>query len=339
VTDREPVGAGWFLGLDIGGSKVRAGLVSPDGAVSARAELRQAATGPEGVLDAARSLADRLLGDAASGIGEPVAVGGIGVASAGVVDTATGRILSAVETIPRWAGTEVGRILEEHTGLPTVVENDVNAVAVAESRAGAAAGATSVLVVAVGTGIGGALVVGGRLHRGATCSAGELGHVPVDVFGSEATGGRCTCGLTGHLESVASGPAIAARYARRTGRPAATLEDVVSAMTAAGGEATDGVAADGVADQAHAAEVVSEGAVALGRVLGGFANAFDPEVIVLSGGVLALGPGYLRQVEAALRAEALPGPRTVRLVEAAFGNDAGLIGAAFAARDRLGLHR
>lgn len=310
--------------VDIGGSKVLAGIVSTSGTVSARAEIRRPASGPGAVLDAATSLLDRLLVGSGVGSGSGAAdgdgpVAGLGVATAGVVDVTTGRILSAVETIPSWAGTEVGRILAEHTGLPTVVENDVNAVALAEHRVGAAAGAASVLTVAVGTGIGGALVVDGRLHRGASSSAGELGHVPVDVFGDERSGGRCACGRIGHLESVASGPAIAARYARRAARPIATLEEVASAM------------ADG---DELAAAVVAEGAVALGRVLGGFVNAFDPEVLVLYGGVLALGQPYLEQVEAALRAEALPGPSGVRVVPAVFGNDAGLVGAALAAADR-----
>lgn len=319
---RRAVDADRFLGVDIGGSKVRAGLVSGQGAVSARAELRQAASGPDAVLDAARSLVDRLLAEAEERAGGSPAVRAVGVAAAGVVDAASGRILSAVETIPRWTGTEVGPLLEAHTGIPTVVENDVNAVAIAESQAGAAAGASAVLVVAVGTGIGGALMVSGRLHRGATSSAGELGHVPVDVFGNEQSGGRCTCGRSGHLESVASGPAIAQHYARMVGRPPATLEEVAAAL--------------GRGD-AQAAAAVDRGAAALGRVLGGFSNAFDPEVIVLYGGVLALGATYLARVEDALRAEALPGPGTVRLTTAAFGNDAGLVGAALAARDRFGM--
>lgn len=324
-----------YAAIDIGGSKVLAGIVSASGTVTARAEVRRPATGPEGVLDAARSLLDNLLGGGgaggsgggAGGAGGggasdsvPARVGALGVATAGVVDHASGRILSAVETIPRWAGTEVGRILEEHTGLPTVVENDVNAVAIAEYAAGAAAGAASVLAVAVGTGIGGALVLDGRLHRGASSSAGELGHLPVDVFGNEQSGGRCSCGRTGHLESVAAGPAIAAGYARRAGIPSATLEEVARAM-ATGDE--------------RATAAVADGATALGRMLGGLANAFDPDVMILFGGVLALGAPYLRQVEAALRAEALPGPSSVRLATAALGNDAGLIGAAFSAAERL----
>jgi glucokinase len=317
-------GADRFVGLDIGGSKVRAGLISGAGGVTASAEVRQPATGPEGVLDAAMVLTDRLIAEAADLPGGSPPVVGLGVAAEGVVDPATGGILSAVETIPRWAGTEVGRILQDHTGLPTVVENDVNAVAIAESCVGAASGAASALVVAVGTGIGGALVLAGRLHRGATSSAGELGHFPVDVLGDEGSGGRCTCGRNGHLESVAAGPALAARYARRTGRPQASLEEVAAAM--AGGDA-------------DAELTVAEGAVALGRVLGGFVNTFDPEVVVLYGGVLALGDAYLERVEAALRAEALPGPSTVRLATAASGKDAGIIGAGLAARDRLRMAR
>lgn len=321
-----------YAAIDIGGSKVLAGIVSVTGAVVTRAEVRRPATGPEGVLDAARSLLDGLLGvpgaavtsgpgaAVTSGPGAAVTVAGLGVATAGVVDHASGRILSAVETIPHWAGTEVGRILEEHTGVPTVVENDVNAVAIAEGTAGAAAGAASVLAVGVGTGIGGALVVDGRLYRGASSSAGELGHIPVDIFGGERPGGRCSCGRTGHLESVAAGPAIAADYARRTGRASATLEEVASAL-AAGDE--------------HAAAAVADGARALGRALGGLANTVDPEVLVLFGGVLALGDPYLCQVEAALRAEALPGPSTVRVAKAALGNDAGLIGAALNAAEQL----
>jgi glucokinase len=243
------------------------------------------------------------------------------VATAGVVDHQRGTIRSAVDTIADWAGTPVGAILKTLTGLPTTVENDVNAIAIAEQRWGAARGMRSALVVAVGTGIGGALVLYGRLWRGRTGTAGEIGHIPVDVLGRSGWAAPCSCGQLGHLEALSSGPAIARRYTSLVESPGLlNVEDVARACH--------------VGDSA-ALSVVAEAGTVLGRALGGLVNVIDPDVIVLAGGVLSLGETFIGRITAGLSAETLPGPRGVVVAQSQFGQDAGLVGAAIVAFDGL----
>jgi glucokinase len=225
-----------------------------------------------------------------------------------------------VGTINGWAGVPLRRLLEEFTGLPTAVENDVNAMALAEASRGAARGAGSALVVAIGTGIGGALVVDGELWRGRTGSAGEIGHIPVDITAGEQSR-LCSCGHAGHLEAVAAGPAIAAHYAAASGsahRP--SLEEV-------GRACRDGDAA--------AAAIIGMAGTVLGRALGGLCNVLDPEVVVLAGGVLGLGSPLLDPLLSALHTESLPGPAGVAVRVSDFGENAGVIGAGVAALGRI----
>jgi glucokinase len=306
------------IGLDIGGSKLAAAFIDPAGRMIARRQaVSPAAEGPEAMVAAAAALVNRVKDDAAVGAPAPAA---LGVATAGVVDPGEGRIRSAVDTIKDWAGVPLRRLLEELTGLPTVVENDVNAMALAETRRGAACGSRSALVVAIGTGIGGGLIVNGELWRGWTGSAGEIGHIPVDVAAEEHSG-VCSCGRTGHLEAVAAGPAITARYAAASGhRRTPGLEDLGRA-----GQGGDTVAA----------AIITAAGTTAGRALGGLCNVLDPELVVLGGGVLGLGPLFLDPLVSALHAETLPGPASVAVRVSEFGENAGVLGAGIAALERI----
>jgi len=304
------------IGLDIGGSKLAAALIDDAGEIVAREQaVSPAAEGPEAMVAAVGALVNGLVATAGRGqkLPPPVAVG---VATAGVVDPDEGLIRSAVETIKGWAGVPLGRRLEEITGLPVAVENDVNAMGLAETCRGAARGARSALIVAVGTGIGGALMLDGRLWRGRTGSAAEIGHIPVDVGGGE-NAVPCNCGRAGHLEAIAAGPAIAARYAALAGDGRTCRLQDVGRACAEGDEAAIGVVG-------HAGSV-------LGRALGGLCNVADPDVVVLGGGVIALGRPFIDPLISALRAEALPGPSTVAVRVSELGADAGIIGAGIAA--------
>ncbi|MEW2352310.1 ROK family protein [Spirillospora sp. NPDC029432] len=192
---------GLYAALDIGGTKIAAALADGDGTVLRRARVPTPRGGGTAVLDAAARLLD---GFAA----EDVAA--IGVGAPGVVDPA-GRVVSATDVLPGWAGTPVREALAERTGLPVAVVNDVRAMAYGEARAGAGAAFRRVLHVSVGTGVGGALTTAGELERGAHGTAGELAHLLVPERGPVP----CGCGRRDHLEAVAAGPAIAA-----TGDPA-----------------------------------------------------------------------------------------------------------------------
>ncbi|SFL04026.1 glucokinase [Streptosporangium canum] len=204
------------VGVDIGGTKTSAGLVDSSGTLLAVRTLpTPAAQGPAAVLDTAAGL----VAEVASGAGGVTAVG---VGSAGVVDPRRGVIVSATGAIAGWAGTDLRGEVSRRLGLPVTVGNDVHAHALGEQWRGAAAGYADVLLVAVGTGIGASVVLGGRVLRGAHSVAGHAGHVPA----AAAAGRPCPCGGHGHVEAVASGPALLAEYRARAAAAVSGLADV-----------------------------------------------------------------------------------------------------------------
>ncbi|MFN3866005.1 MAG: ROK family protein, partial [Demequina sp.] len=191
------------LAVDIGGTKTAATIVDSESRVIDKVEApTPGAQGPEAILETVTQVAVEAARRA--GISQVQAVG---IATAGVVDSTTGTILSATETLADWAGTRVAALVREQLGslmtesAPVVVVNDVDAHAVGEYRFGAAAGSTSALVVAVGTGIGAGIIIDGRVWRGARHVAGEFAHVPAPG----ACTLRCPCGRVGHLEAIGSG--------------------------------------------------------------------------------------------------------------------------------------
>jgi len=236
------------------------------------------------------------------------AVCGVGVGAAGIVNAA-GRVLSATDTFANWVGTDLVAGLRTRlaSDLPVVVRNDVEAHLLGESWLGAASGWSSVLLVAVGTGVGGALLLDGRLWRGAHYAAGELGHVPTPG----AEGLRCPCGRLGHLEALAAGPAIAAAYRRASDQEVDARE--VFARAEAGDRA--------------ALAVVRAAADALGRVIAGLVTAFDPGCVVIGGGVSAAGSLWWDPLVAASRAELVAPFHDVPIVPARLGPAAAILGA------------
>jgi len=302
------------VGIDIGGTKTVAGIVDESGAI--RSVMRAptpAAHGAQAVLDTAVRLARQAVEAAEA----PVVAVGIG--AAGVIDSDRRVVVSATDTLPGWAGTELGAAFEHAFGVPVAAVNDVHAHAVGEATFGAGAGLRSTLVAAAGTGIGGAQVIDGALELGAHGVAGHFGHVPA----AEAAGLPCTCGRVGHLEMIAAGPAIAAAYQRRM--PHATPIDTreVVALAAAG----DQVACD----------VVDTASSALGRALGGLVNAIDPDAAVITGGLADTGERWWSGLRAGFAGELMPVLAGCALEPAVLGSDAAVIGAAVLGLRRAGL--
>jgi glucokinase len=294
------------IAVDCGGSNLRAATANADGGLGT---IVRAPT-PEDLSDLAAAIAGL--------IGDPGGARAVGVGVSGLVDHATGTL----HWTPHRPGTEVAlrADLERRLGLPVVVDNDANLAALAEARLGSGAGHRMVLTVTVGTGIGGGLVIAGEIERGRG-HLGEIGHVVVDP-----TGPACACGLAGCWETVASGRALdqAARslaaMARGTlaGRDDADGTDLVTAA-----EAGDTAAAG-------ALEAV---AAAFGHGLASLIATFDPDVIVVGGGVGVLGERLLAPARRAMM-DAIPGAahrRETPVLPARFGADAGLVGAALAA--------
>ena len=214
-------------------------------------------------------------------------------------------------------------LLRERLGLPVVVDNDANVAALAEQRYGAARDARHALMLTLGTGIGGGVIIDGRLYRGSTGAGAELGHVVVEAEGPPCQG---NCPNRGCVETYASGTALG-----REGRAAAEREPAsdLGRMLAAG-EEIDGRA---VTDAAHAGDDAARGVLAragyyLGVALSSLANVFEPDVIVIGGGVIAAGDLLLEPARVELRARALRPQNATPVVAAELGPDAGMIGAA-----------
>lgn len=308
VSGNPAVGAnGLRIGIDIGGTKIAAGVVNPDGAVLAREQAPTPRSGGAAVMVAVCAAAQRLVGRA----GPPGTVTGIGVGAPGVVDPRAGVVLSATDVLPGWVGTDVAGPLRDTTGLPVTVENDVRAAALGEARRGGGAGVDRLLVVSMGTGIGGALVFGGRLQRGGHGTAGELAHLLVPGDGPI----RCGCGRLDHLEAHASGPAIAAAYHAAQGAAGAPapLPAVVNRWR--GGDELAGA-------------VIASAARLTGRAVAGLAGAVDVDAVLVTGGVARIGEEFLAPLRSAF-VESVIGPlRGIPVLAGNLAGDAPLIGAA-----------
>lgn len=298
------------VGVDLGGTKIAAAVVDEHGRIHGRAQgATPAREGPAAVLAAVAAVVRAACADA----GLPEGPLGVGIGTAGIVDSGTGRVLSSTETFAGWVGTDLVAGLREAPGwalgnVPVVVHNDVDAHALGESWLGAGRGLESMVMVAVGTGVGAAVIGGDRVWTGARHAAGEIGHTPTPG----ASGLRCPCGRLGHLEALSAGPAMARRYHAETG-----LE--VDGR---------GVFARAAAGDAVARWVIDEAATGLGRVLAGLAALLDPSAIVLGGGVSEAGPAWWRPVEKAFRAEVIDLLADLPLLSAELGAEAAVVGAA-----------
>ncbi|MGP9837173.1 ROK family protein [Arthrobacter sp. 179] len=259
TTSQEP--PQYVIGIDLGGTKTSAIAADFSGQILAEVTVpTPAASGGEAMLDTMGQVVDQLRHGVGAG---PDAVG---VGAAGVIDPSTGRVISASDSFTGWKGFSLGERLADLCGTPVVVENDVNAFLAGELAYGAARGSQSVLALALGTGVGGALAFDGQIFTGMHGAAGEIGHTP--GYGSEP----CTCGQSGHLESVASGLSIHRRYLQAGG-----TEPVAS---------TAGIAQAARAGDPIAAQVFADAAAALAQAIVATANLVDLDRVVIGGGVL-----------------------------------------------------
>ena len=312
---------GSVIGVDLGGTKLLAGVVGSDLAV--RHRVRRQAFG----LDQARLMETIVdaVAEARGAIAEDVL--GVGFGIPVTLDRRTGT--AAYSTHLPLAGIPFGTIMSERLGIPVAVDNDGNCAVLAEARFGAGGGADDVVMLTLGTGIGGGLVLGGRVQRGWIGAGAELGHMVIDMDGPPCQG---NCPNRGCLEVMASGSALVREAALRVAR---------RPDTALGLALEDGHELTGpfVTELAHDGDPVALDAIAtVGRALGvglsSIVNMLNPEVIVIGGGVIAAGEMLLEPARAELHARALPPARdAVRVVPAAFGDEAGMIGAALLARE------
>ncbi len=301
-----------YIGVDVGGTKVLAGEVTRAGTV-VRTALRSTPGRRVSVAAVEDALTEAVL-DVAGGR----RIAGVGLAAAGFVDAAGERVMFAPH-LP-WAGEQVRERLSRRWGAPVALDNDANCAAVAETAFGTARGVGSALMITLGTGIGGSIVLGGHVVRGAQGMAGEFGHLRLVPDGRP-----CECGMAGCWEQYCSGNALLRHVRAGRGPDRGPLAEPLSGpMITAAAEAGDPLAREAFA-------VVGDW---LGVGLGGLTSAFDPELVVVGGGASAAGDLLLDPARSALaRTVVGAGHRTTpRLVTAGLGPEAGLIGAALLAR-------
>jgi glucokinase len=297
--------------VDLGGTKTAAGVVTAEGTVAfAETVPTPSREGAPAVITATEGLVRSLLERAAA---QGIAVGGLGVGSAGVIDAVAGVVVSATEAISGWAGTPIAGELADRTGLRTAAVNDVHAHALGEAWTGAAAGTSSSLLVAFGTGVGGSFIEAGRPLLGRHWVAGHAGHIASPYAYDGGTPLPCVCGGAGHVEAIASGPALHQAYLRLGGLAAQDARAVARLAHAGDPRAV------------RALEIAARSA---GQAAGGLANVLDPETVIIAGGLAGAGPLWWEAMEAAFRAELMPPLRELPLRPAALGGAAAIIGAA-----------
>ncbi|MCB9897951.1 MAG: ROK family protein [Planctomycetes bacterium] len=297
-----------YLGLDLGGTKIAALVLGDDLRIVADSTLPTPRDeGPEAVLARCAEMATALAARAGP-------LHGVGLGFAGLVDPSHGVVRSSV-ILPDFDGLPVAARLRAALDLPVTLDNDATAAGYGEWVALGSPAALDLVLLTVGTGVGGALVLGGRVHRGATGTAGEICHTTLDWKGE-----RCACGSWGCVNGLASGPSIAARATRRApGEPAPPLEEVA------------GLARSG---DERALAAIAEGAEALGAAVANLVNLLAPDRVSLCGGVLGLGDDYLERVRDSARRRSLREPFEHVVIERArHGARAGAFGAACLARD------
>jgi glucokinase len=310
------------IGVDLGGTKMLLGVLAGDADVAW--ESREASTGQsEG------ELVDLLVREVEEARAARPGIEAIGLGIPATIDHERGIALAAVnlpiENLP------IRDLIQQRTGLPVFVDNDANVAALAEHRFGAGRGTRNMVMLTIGTGIGGGLILGGEIFRGASGAGAELGHLTIEMDGLPCQG---NCPNRGCVETYASGTALG-----REGRAAAEREpgSVLGTMLA-DGHTIDGrvVTEAGLGGDETAIGVFDLVGERLGVALASLANLFEPETFVIGGGVMAAGELLLEPARRELAARALTPMNRIPVVAAELGQDAGMIGAAAMARIELG---
>jgi glucokinase len=311
-----------YVGIDLGGTNLKLGLVSADGELLRRYSTpTEASEGPDHVLARMADAVRHLAGEADLALD---AIAAVGVGVPGPLDSEAG-VVHFTPNLAGWINVAVRDTLQDALGRTVVVENDANSAAYGEFRVGAGRDVQSMFVLTLGTGVGGGIIQDGRLLRGETDTGAELGHVIIEY------GGRlCGCGNRGCLEAYASATAVVDRFRQEAGvsdlsrRPDLEAKDIFEA------------AAEG---NKAAARIVYETAEYLAVGITSIMHALNPEMVVLTGGMMGAGERFLDRIREHVRRLAFPSAWEACAVRTStLGGDAGILGAALAAEafDRTG---
>jgi glucokinase len=316
-----------FAGIDVGGTNIKFGLFHPDGKIIFKEQRpTMAEKGATPLMHHITNIAERLMMHASE---DELEVPWLGVGSPGAIEFKTGRVLGQTPHIPGWEGMEIGENLRDRLNMPVWVDNDVNAMALAELKFGAAAGAKSAVCITVGTGVGGAVIIDGKVVRGHSNTAGEIGHMTINFDGPS-----CKCGKKGCVEAYCSSSAILTR----------TRKHLEKDFTPVFHELTGGdleklnikvITSAAKQDDYVAKEVLEETAEYLAIGLGNAANLVNPELMILGGGIVDGWPNFIKQVSLSIRKHAFASAvKELKITKAALGNDAGFIGAGLLGESR-----
>ena len=320
MADRQRVDQALFIGIDLGGTKISTALVDSEGQIISR-DYREteAAEGPDAVVARMLDAACKVMND-----GDVISaqISGVGIGAPGPIDAESG-VVTAPPNLPGWTDVPLKQLIQDELGLRAALENDGSAAALAEHRFGAGRGAEHMIYVIAGTGIGGGFILNGELYSGATGAAGEIGHMTIVPQGP-----LCGCGNRGCLEALASGAGIAREARERVARGVPTL----IADLAEGDPSR--ISAKLVAQAAaqadiEAQDILHEAMIYLGIGMANLVNIFNPEVIVIGGGLTKMGKLLFGPVRRIIGRRAFPAAaQAVKVVPAQLGDDAGVLGAA-----------
>ncbi|MHB8417554.1 MAG: ROK family protein [Myxococcales bacterium] len=308
--------AAFAIGIDLGGTSARAGVVDATGQILGAAKQTHGLVDPIALVQTLGELAAAALREAGLAMSQ---VGAAGVALAGQIHSGTGVV--AVAPNLGWRQVAFASLLRERLGLPVLLMNDLSAAAWGERCLGAGEGLDDVALVFVGSGVGGGLILGGRLYEGATGVAGEIGHTKFVPGGR-----RCGCGELGCLEAYCGGVNLSAQVSEAVAAGRATSLEAA----AAGGRRVTALEIEqaALAGDSLARELWDRCAAFLPLAVANLATLLNPAKVVLGGGVLATAPVLKKRVSEEARRLTLAAAReTLQIVEAALGDDAGLTGA------------
>ncbi|MBN1351547.1 ROK family protein [candidate division KSB1 bacterium] len=308
-----------YIGLDLGGTNLKYALGNKHGEVLVKlTRPSQASESLEKILHNMFAAVEKLLEIAKL---EKFNVISIGVGSPGSIDFENGRVIGEVPNLKGWTDVPIREILQERFRLPVWTDNDANMVAIAEARVGAGKGFRNLVFITVGTGIGGGIIIDGKLYRGASFNAAEIGHTSIIMHGK-----RCKCGNIGCLEMYASAPAIVKLYMEKLNQENVDFdEDIIS---------TELIFERVKERDVIATETLDEACEALGAGLANVVNLINPEAIIIGGGVSEAGESFLGRVRKVVFDRALPAALPgLRIIKAELGNDAGIVGAILLAAD------
>ena len=324
VADRRPP---FYLGIDLGGTNIKSGVVDDRGqALSSISLETEAEHGPEEGMDHLAEAGRRAVEASGLAWGDVAAVG---LGSPGTMDLEAG-VLIDPPNLPGWENLPIRQRLGDRLGKPTVLQNDANAAAYGEYWAGAGRNTRSLVLFTLGTGIGGGIIIEGRILEGRHSHGAECGHIVIQM----ENGRQCSCGALGHLEAYASATALVKRAEEALERgESSSLREVLAADALTGravseaAESGDALARRLMRETAH---YLAVGAVSL-------MHTIDPEIVLFAGGMIKAGPTFLEAIREDIRAMAFPIPASrTRVDYAELGGAAGFIGAAGCARMAFG---